>query len=158
MNRTMPLANAGKIILCQSYYMTGKGSWGANARFFSVANYFLMKGNYTYLSFGSGVWWFPSFAIPLGAPTETYDAPAGYWRPQWGVFARTFSNGLVLLNPGNHASPTITLPRGIMHNVSEHGGGAVAHGAVPAGGLSSTPMASLVVPGHAGRILLDAPI
>ena len=56
----------------------------------------------------SGIEWWPEFELPIGTPVETHDHLQGYWRAEWGCYARNYSRGLVLLSP--NASVAIQLP------------------------------------------------
>jgi hypothetical protein len=45
--------------------------------------------------------WFPGNEIPIGAPERVVPASIGsFWRSDWQVYIRTYSNGLVLVNSG----------------------------------------------------------
>jgi hypothetical protein len=118
MSRAIKLTQAGKFIILQSYPADVVG------RQFLIGTYLLMKGSKTFLNLaGSGVTWFPEYALDLGAPAAAYYAWSGLER-------RDFAKGVVLVNPSMN-SVTVTISGKLM---SATGGGMVADADLDASG------------------------
>jgi hypothetical protein len=107
-----------------------------------IANYLLVKNNCTYMymtgftggggqDYGSLIT-FPEYSIPIGHPTSAMKKTQGVW-------ARTYSGGLALVNP-HLAISTVTLPVGSYIDVN---------------GNSVGP--TVTMEGQTGQVLLNTP-
>ncbi len=112
-----------------------------SARLWVIANYLLVKNHCTYMymtgftadgaqDYGSLIT-FPEYSIPIGHAT-------GAMKKSQGVWARTYSGGLALVNPYS-ATATVTLPSGSYVDVD---------------GNSVGP--TLAMEGQTGEVLLNA--
>ncbi|MCX6357579.1 MAG: putative glycoside hydrolase [Candidatus Aureabacteria bacterium] len=159
MDRTLALARAGKIILCQSYTSDA----ALNERLFLTGCYLLIKGARTYFNMigaehGEELLYYPEYGIPIGAyqgdiPAsidELYDAARGCYR-------RDYSNGMVLVNPGDGEADVADLG-GTWELVAASGGGAVDDHGHTDGTLAYQPVTGVRLPAHSAAILLrEAP-
>jgi hypothetical protein len=97
MNRILEFVNQDKTVIAQQYVDAAD----VNDRLFLLSNYLLIKGNHTYinLDFSMEPEWFPEYEIPIGYPADgTPTTVADLWNAGWGVYTRTYSNGLILVN------------------------------------------------------------
>ncbi len=126
MNRAMGLTRAGKFIIVQSYPDS------VDSRDFLLASHLLIKGSHTFVNLaGSGVNYFPEYALDLGAPVAALPADVSSY--QWmGVYRRDFAKGIVLINPDVNAV-SVTLPQA-MKQLVPAGGGAVTDSDIDANG------------------------
>jgi hypothetical protein len=147
LTRALALVALDRIVLCQSY----PAADDIAARMFDLSSYLLIKGDHTYINFGEGieVTWFPEYAIDLGAPVD----PPGL-RQEQGAFVRRFTNGLVVVNPGD-TTITYRLP-GTMSLVTPIGGGVVPDTGRPPPGwtLQAAPATTLTLRPRRAAILL----
>ena len=98
MNNILGFINQDKAVIAQQYV----DAENVNDRLFLLANYLLIKGHHTYinLEFSMEPEWFPEYEIPIGNPTGNIPTTvADLWNASWGVYARTYSNGMILVNP-----------------------------------------------------------
>jgi hypothetical protein len=112
-----------------------------SARLWAIANYLLVKNHCTYMymtGFTSGggqdygsLITFPEYSIPIGHAT-------GAMRKTQGVWARSYSGGLALVNPF-YETATVTLPSGSYVDVNGN----------PVG-------PTLTMAGQTGEVLLNA--
>ena len=130
MDKILALSSQGKAVIAQQYVDAAD----VNDRMFLLANYLLIKGHLTYinLDYSMEPEWFPEYEIPIGHPSGSAPAAvADLWRADWGVYARPYSNGLVLVNPTTTAQ-TIALG-GTYYLAAPSGGGIVPEdGLIPA--------------------------
>lgn len=83
----------------------------SQARFdvqWNLANYLLIKYNHTYLDASQGthaLQWQPEYGAQVGSPVGDYYASQG-------VYMRTYTNGLAVVNPDGINSHTVTFPTG----------------------------------------------
>ena len=122
MNNILDLIHQDKAVIAQQYVDNAD----VNDRMFLLANYLLIKGRHTYLNLDYSMEpeWFPEYEIPIGSPSGSVPVTvADLWNAGWGVYARAYSNGLVLVNPTADAQ-TISL-------------GGTYYQAIPNGGSSS---------------------
>lgn len=155
MNRALSLVTQNKIILAQCYRLDTPAD-----RMRSVACYLLIKGQRTYLNLdlAQEVDWFPEYQLPIGHPAGP--APAtmdGLFRPDWGVYARTYSNGVALINVSD---ATATTDLGAAYYLaSPQGGGYVPDdGVLPATWtIGYTPVSQLVLPPGEAAVLVTDP-
>jgi hypothetical protein len=99
MDRILALASTGKIVILQSYIDNVSD---LDYRKFVLANYLLVKGTKSFVNIEMDYEpeWFPEYGVDLGVPLS--DAPAqvsSLYRADWGVYARQYARGLVLVNP-----------------------------------------------------------
>ncbi|HBA83506.1 MAG TPA: hypothetical protein DCZ95_05360 [Verrucomicrobia bacterium] len=154
MNRALALARSNKVIICQSYPET----WDYTGRLFAVTSYLLIKGSRTYLNLLTtgevALEYYPEYTIDLGGAFS--NAPAGMtnlWSSAWRVFRRSFTNGLVLVNPG--AAPVTINNLGTNYQrVTATGGGAVDASGQYGGSLSLTTITSLTLAARSGAVLM----
>ncbi len=152
MDRILGLVNQDKIILAQQYIDADN----VNDRMFLLGSYLLIKGRYTYINFDLDLEpeWFPEYGIPIGSPTGGTPANiAALWNDAWGVYARGYSNGLVLVNPTD-TSRTINLGQ-TYYQATPNGGGLVpTNGDVSAWTVSYTPVTSVTLAPNRAAVLL----
>ncbi|MBN1964008.1 MAG: hypothetical protein JW910_05145 [Anaerolineae bacterium] len=129
LNRALGFVNRGQVLILQSYPDVNN----VDARLFSLASYLLVKGNRTFinLDLGMGVEWLPEYDIAIGSPTQNAGSLADLYRADLGVYARTYSNGLVLVNPSQQ--PVTVLLEGRSYFLMQPvGGGFIGNdGVVP---------------------------
>jgi hypothetical protein len=152
MDRVLHMVNLDKIILLQQYVR--KDDVGDHL--FLLGSYLLVKGRHTYLNleFSSEPEWFPEYEIPIGAPVGgTPRSISSLWRSGWGVYARTYTKGLVLVNPSDKAREVILSKT--YYQVFPYGGGIV-----PADGDTSdwivdyVPVTTITLGPNQGTVLL----
>ena len=122
MNNILDLIRQDKAVIAQQYVDASD----VNDRMFLLANYLLIKGRHTYLNLDYSMEpeWFPEYEIPIGSPSGSAPATvADLWNAGWSVYARTYSNGLVLVNPTADAQ-TVNLG-GTYYRAAPSGGGIV---------------------------------
>ncbi len=129
LDRALGFVNLGKAVIAQSYSVDS-----ADTRLFTLGSYLLIKGDRTYvnLDFGEDPEWWPEYDIPIGTPEEGPPADAeALLDADSGVYARSYSNGLVLVNAGDDPR-TVTLD-GTRYMAEPDGGGTVpSDGVLPA--------------------------
>jgi len=106
MNRILGMVNLDKVVLLQQYVDKDD----LDDRMFLLGSYLLVKGSHTYinLEFSSEPEWFPEYEIPIGNPVGGIPpSNSSLWRSDWGIYARTFSNGLVLVNPSDQTREVV---------------------------------------------------
>ncbi|RLG41855.1 MAG: hypothetical protein DRO05_02815 [Thermoproteota archaeon] len=97
MNRILNLSRKGKIIIAQTYV-----DGGVDARLFALGSYLLIKGKHTYINLETSLLpeWFPEYELPIGHPIDPLPENIDqFYVEEWGVYARRYSGGLVLVNP-----------------------------------------------------------
>jgi len=153
MRRVTDLARSNKVLLCQSYIGAVDNY---PARMFATASHLLVKGAHTYFFMlsGEGLEYYPEYGVNLGKALA--DLPADFtnlWQSAWGLYRRDYTNGIVLVNPGE--SP-VAVPAlgGEYWRVDAVGGGAVSAEGDYAGSLSYTAVTSLTLAARSGAILL----
>ena len=154
MNRVLGLVGQDKIILAQQYIDPGD----TGERMFVLGSYLLVKGRHTYLNFELDLppEWFPEYAIPIGSPLNGIPADiAALWNPAWGVYARTYSAGLVLVNP-TPESRLIQLG-GVFYRATPSGGGFIPEDAdISAWTVSYSPVSQVSLSPNQAVILLNS--
>lgn len=100
---------------------------------FALGTYLLLKGDRTYLNFEIGMApeWFPEYEVPIGAPTEAGRTVAELRDPASGLYRRSFTNGLVLVNPTDQPR-AITLTEPMQRALPTGGGNVPSNGILPA--------------------------
>jgi hypothetical protein len=109
MTRASALATAGKFIIVQSYPST------VADREFLIGTYLLLKGSHTFINLaGSGVTYFPEYALDFGPPMAPYYKNSG-------VYRRDFVHGIALVNP-SATTVQVTLPSPLFQATATGGG------------------------------------
>jgi hypothetical protein len=155
MDRALALAAMDRIIIAQSY------ATGDQERMFALGSYLLVKGDHTYLNIEAGEepeWW-PEYDIPVGTPLETATAIDDLLDPVSGVYARRFSNGMVLVNPTNPwdgTGLTIRVPLdATYYQAIPSGGGMVAEDGTTNAHLDYRPVTSVELGPYTAVFLLN---
>ncbi len=156
MDRILRMVNLDKVVLLQQYV----NHEDVGDRLFLLGSYLLVKGHHTYLNFefSSEPEWFPEYEIPIGTPVGGIPPSIGsLWRPDWGVYARTYTRGLVLVNPSNELRE-ITFEK-TYYQASPHGGGIVpVDGDVSNWGIDYAPVTTVtLMPNQAVVLLVEVP-
>ena len=155
MDRILSMVNLDKIILLQQYVDKGIDM---EDRLFLLGNYLLIKGHHTYvnLELSSEPEWFPEYEIPIGTPIGGIPSSIGsLWRSDWGVYARAYSNGLVLVNPSEKVQEIVF--QKTYYQAFPYGGGIVpADGDVLGWEVDYVPVTSVSLNPNQAVILLDA--
>ncbi|MCX6355015.1 MAG: putative glycoside hydrolase [Candidatus Aureabacteria bacterium] len=155
MNRILALAGTDRIIICQSYTSDSN----LRERMFLTGCYLLVKGDHTYFNMigsehGEELIYYPEYEIAVGSYDGTipvlindlYDERAGCYR-------RNYSNGIVLVNPGN--TEIIVTDLGAAYNLaSATGGGSVDENGGYDGALAYQAVTGVTLPPHGAAILL----
>ena len=148
-NQTLALVNQDKIVILQNYL---ESDANVARRRYLLANYLLVKGRRTYLSyFGSSTLsWFPEWDLDLGAAERhAVSVDDLLWN---GVYRRDFANGVVLVNPGT-TSLTVELET-TFQRVEPQGGGAVAATGAVSGSITTSEVTAVELPPKSAEILL----
>jgi hypothetical protein len=103
MNRILDLESREIIVICQPIT---QDEWAVGERMYNLANYLLIKGEFTYynLVFGENFYdriiFFPECGIDLGPYIGNLPATVdALFDIDMGVYAREYENGVVLVNP-----------------------------------------------------------
>ena len=154
MDRGMVLARGNKIVICQSY----PGAGSAQERMFATASYLLIKGSATYLNLlasdAVALEYYPEYTLDLGGARGAL--PAGInslWNASWGVYRRDYTNGIVLVNPGD-STVNIASLGGTYWRVTTTGGGVVSTSGSYGGSVTATAVTSLSLPPVSAAVLL----
>lgn len=150
LDQTLSLVARNKIVILQNYL---KSPDDLAKRRYLLANYLLVKGTRTYLSyFVSNLDWFPEWELDLGSAQKTAARASDLlWN---GIYRRDFTNGVVLVNPGT-TPVTISLEQPLKR-LEPQGGGAVASDGKVTGrlGTAPVPVATLTLAPTSAEILL----
>lgn len=142
------------------------------ARMFSLASFYIVKGERAYLCEGgmtepggvvAEITWFPEFGVAMGKPLafgehiEDYLVAPGRDLGVSGavgtVYARPYERGVVLANPGEREA-VVTLGRS-GYQARASGGGAIRpDGALPEGSLTFEPTETVRLGPHDGALVL----
>ncbi len=133
--------------------------WSTNIalREWWIANYFLLKNDksFYYYAYSMDVYWWPEYEIDLGAflQSPTKDLGDLFVSGTQDLYARSYENGLILVNPGENAQQ-YTLD-GTYYRYSFSGGGYVAANTKPAMTIehSTTMTGPVSVQPHTALIL-----
>ena len=154
MDRIVGMTNLDKIILLQQYVNKDD----VRDRLFLLGSYLLVKGRHTYLNLelSTEPEWFPEYEIPIGTPVGGLPSSiSSLWRSDWGVYARAYSNGLVLVNPFDKAQEVVF--QKTYYQAFPYGGGIVpADGDVSGWEVDYVPVVSVSLDPNQAVILLDA--
>jgi len=152
--RILSMVNLDKIVLLQQYVNDVND---LNDRLFLLGSYLLVKGNHTFinLEFSSEPEWFPEYEIPIGTPVGSLPSSIGsLWRSDWGVYARAYDNGLVLVNPSDQ--PREIVLQKTYYQAFPYGGGIVpADGEVPGWEVDYVPVTNISLGPNQAAILLE---
>ncbi|HEX4947057.1 MAG TPA: putative glycoside hydrolase [Blastocatellia bacterium] len=153
MNRILNLERQNKIIIAQSYL---SGPDDLMARNFYIANYLLVKGARTFvnLELGQEPEWFPEYDIPIGSPTDSLPVNVDGWRDAaTGLYRRSYSNGMVLVNPTN---TTLTMNLGKTYYLARaSGGGYLPADGVPTGSINYQATNAITLTAGTAAILVN---
>src|SRR4051794_1445220 len=124
-DRILGLVRRGRAVVGQSYVHTPQ------ARLFALGTYLLEKGDRSYLNLetASAPEWWPEYGVPIGHPSSAPPRTIAALR-HGGVYARAYSNGRVLVNPGT-AARTVALGRALWLVAPQGGGEVPASGRAP---------------------------
>jgi hypothetical protein len=105
LNRILDLINQDRVVILQSYV------WDTPERFWTLANYLLVKGDHTYINLevSQDAEWFPEYDLPIGYPVTPLPAAIDELRNENGLYTRMYSNGMVLVNPDAFDGSPITV-------------------------------------------------
>jgi poly(3-hydroxybutyrate) depolymerase len=156
MNRALDLARSNKIVICQSY----PGAGDATERMFATGSYLLVKGTATYLNLLStdavALEYYPEYTLDLGAPVGGLPADMdACWEAAWGVFRRDYTNGIVLVNPGDSAVAIPNLGRTWWRALTSGGGPVNAAGSY-GGTVIRAAVTNLTLPAHSAAVLFTS--
>ncbi len=156
MDRILHMVNLDKTVLLQQFVDKDN----VQDRLFLLSSYLLVKGHHTYLNleFSSDPEWFPEYEIPIGTPVGGIPRSIGsLWNSDWEVYARTYTHGLVLVNPSD-SSQEITLEKTYYQALPSGGGIVPADGDVSGWRVDYVPVATItLMPNQGAVLLLEAP-
>lgn len=154
MDRILRLVNRDKVVILQQYVDPKNES----DRVFLLSNYLLIKGKHTFINMevSSSPEWFPEYEIPIGSPSDAAaETISSLWRSDWQVYARTYSNGLVLVNPDEKEKRINLLQK--FYSAIPFGGGPIPEdGNIEDWAVDYSEVTSLVLGPHQGAILLSS--
>lgn len=155
MDRILRMVSLDKITLLQQYVEKEN----VEDRLFLLGSYLLVKGQRTYLNFefSSEPEWFPEYEIPIGTPVGgTPQSISSLWHADLGVYARTYTNGLVLVNPSDKSQEVVFQKTG--YQAVPSGGGIVpADGDMSDWGVNYVPVTAVTLAPNQAAILLVEP-
>lgn len=153
MERVLGMVNLDKIVLLQQMIRQDD----LPDHLFLLGSYLLVKGRHTYLNLelSAEPEWFPEYEIPIGTPVGGIPASiSSLWRSDWELYARTYSNGLVLVNPSDKLQEVVFLKT--YYQAFPSGGGIVpADGNVSAWKVDYLPVTSVSLGPNQAVILLE---
>ncbi|MHC1781806.1 MAG: putative glycoside hydrolase [Anaerolineaceae bacterium] len=156
MDRILGMINQDKIVMLQQY--VDAENW--QDHLFLAGNYLLIKGNQTYLNleFSTEPEWFPVYEIPIGRPVGGVPSSIStLWRSDWEIYARAYTNGLVLVNPSDVARE-VRLPKKYYLAVPSGGGIVPVDGDVTGWEIEYFPVDNiLIAPNRAAVLLVKLP-
>ena len=153
LNRLLPLINADKIMIGQTY----PDESDVNERLFVLGTYLLIKGKYTYLNLDTaiGTRMVPRIhdrsRCPIDPLPITLDT---YFDSTWQVYVRHYAKGMVLVNPSS-TSRHVNLG-GTYYRADPIGGGDVWLDGVAPGSLDYTPVTTINLRAHQAAVVLAA--
>lgn len=149
-NQTLDLVNRDRIILMEN--TLGSPNEVARRKYL-LANYLIVKGRFTYLTYFASpntFDWYPEFDLDLG-PARTAPKSVDELAYQ-GLYRRDFEKGIVLINPTTRAVD-VTLEASFKL-VKPVGGGPLDGRGRPQGSTTTTPVTTLTLPAKTAEILL----
>jgi hypothetical protein len=153
MDRVLGLASQGKIVIARNYISSQSD---LAFRKFLLANYLLVKGTKSFLDIelGDQPEWFPEYGVDLGPPLSAAPRQVSeLYRADWGVYARQYARGLVLVNPAN-ITRTIDVGGGYAAFEAVGGGVVPASADVREWHLNLSSATSVVLPPRTAEVLL----
>jgi hypothetical protein len=143
MNNLLKLIGLDKIVICQTYLSSGTDyQW----RLYNLANYLLLKGKYTYISYFASkpFEYYPEYDINLGSPTNSATSNSIDTLKSGNFYIRNFTYGKVIVNSSDNTAYTYTIPSGSWKKASVTGGGTIdANGAIN-GSISYTAVSGRI--------------
>lgn len=156
MNRILGMVNLDKIVLLQQYVNKDD----TEDRMFLLGSYLLVKGHYTYLNFefSTEPEWFPEYEIPIGTPVGGIpQSISSLWHADLGVYVRTYSNGLVLVNPSD-TTQVIEFQKACYQVLPSGGGIVPTDGDVSNWTVEYAPVTAVTLkPNQAAVLLVEPP-
>ena len=148
-NKTLDFVRKDRILILQNYLKTPDD---VARRKYLLANYLLVKGARTYLSyFAAGpLEWYPEWDIQIGQPLSSAATIDELARD--GVYRRDFTAGTVLVNPSPKAV-RVALDRNF-RQVNFTGGGALGPTGIPSGRLAYRRVRTVELAPTSAEILL----
>ena len=130
------------------------------ARIFTLGSYLLIKGEHSYVNLEVDYEpeWFPEYDVPIGAPTEPVETLEALYRADWGAYARAYSGGWVVVNPGPDTASVVL--DATYYQVTPVGGGLIGEdGQIPSDWrMETAPVTELALgPGEAAMLLSQPP-
>jgi hypothetical protein len=156
MDRILGMVRQDKVVIMQQMIDADDVA----GRLFLLGSYLLVKGRYTYLNLFvvEAPEWFPEYEIPIGSPVEP--APEqieALWVPEWSLYVRNYSGGMVLVNPTATAQ-TVKLGATYYQAVPQGGGKVPVDGNVSIWKVDYLPVEDVTVePNRAVVLLKTAP-
>jgi len=154
MNRILPLAAAGKILIAQTYPDAGDVA----ERMFVLGSHLLVRGarSYVNLELGLEPEWFPEYGLYLGRATAPLPATIdAFWDAGRGVYTRAFANGEVFVNPG--ATPRSFSLGGTFARAAPSGGGFVPDSGIAPGTLGFVAVSGLSLGANEAAVIVFDP-
>ncbi len=152
MDRILGMVNLDKVVLLQQYV----DKENVNDRIFLLSSYLLVKGQHTYLNFefSADPEWFPEYEIPIGSPVGGIPRSiSSLWREDLGIYVRTYTNGLVLVNPSDQVKKVSFQKIG--YQVIPSGGGVVpVDGDISGWKVDYVPVTTITLEPNQGAVLL----
>jgi hypothetical protein len=153
LDRILRIVRRGRIVICQSYL----GPEHLDARGFVLASYLLFKGRRSFVNMEMGLEpeWFPEYDVPIGRPVAKPPKRIAALRTPGGIYARRFTRGWALANPGEGAA-TYRFA-GTRYLARPVGGGVLPADASTAGWrMEYEPVSgSVTLPSRGGAVLLE---
>lgn len=156
MDRILSMVRMDKVLLLQQYVNKDR----VEDRMFLLGSYLLVKGQHTYLNFEYSTQpeWFPEYEIPIGTPVGgTPQSISSLWHADLGVYARTYTNGLVLVNPSDK-SQVVDFQRTCYQAFPSGGGTVPVDGDVSEWKVDYVPVTTVtLMPNQAAVLLVESP-
>jgi hypothetical protein len=153
MDRVLGMVNLDKIVLLQQMVRQED----LPDRLFLLGSYLLVKGRHTYLNLELSTVpeWFPEYEIPIGTPVGGLPASiSSLWRPDWELYARNYSQGLVLVNPSDKIKE-VTFQKTYYQAVTRGGGMVPTDGDLSGWGVDYLPVTRVSLGPNQAVILLE---
>ncbi len=153
LDRILNLVNSDKVVLLQQYV----DPKNVGDRLFILSNYLLVKGQHTFINmeYSGSPEWFPEYEVQIGKPSgEMPGSISSLWRSDWQVYARPYSNGLILVNPSENTKNVELFQK--FYQVLPFGGGVVpSNGDLSDWAIDYAEVTNVKIDPHSGVILLN---
>jgi hypothetical protein len=154
MNRLLTMINADRIVICQTYLSSETDyQW----RMYDIANYLLLRGNYTYICYFAGkpFEYYPEFDIDLGAPLNSAGTSINNLLSS-NLYIRSFEKGKVIVNSNDTTSYNYSIPTDATYTRAVlNGGGTIADNGTINGSVTYQSVSGTVsIPPHTAMIIL----